>query len=449
MVLQKKEQLATYDPIAVGLFFVVAAATHPLTGLFGGVILAILGAIVLVSCARERRLWFLAFFSITALLSLLALSPWLYMLHQFGNKIPINSPAWKVVSFRSEGFFPHSIDNILSRLSLFPLDLRAIQNGVQGVSGPYLDAQITMPLILFLACFIYIGIREKLIRRSFNRCEWSMMVGALLMLLITFTLSICPEISGWFGGFFDILQFPYRLATFVNLSALILLIPIAGRISRVQVNSRQIINICLAVCIAVSFSALILKLIHASVVMSRSTEKKGWVMDKLQDGMLWAPNPGGSSRHLNEMPGTFTAGGVYFVEDGFSTVVSAGAIPVIRGDFNVLDQDRIGDVEPLVVNLPQLTLVITNVQPFPWNHIFVDGSAQQPSRRLLAAGRQSVLLPPGRHRLDFVASIDGTWKALDVLSWLLLTGWMALCLRWAFVKKNFVDVDPGGRDAAV
>jgi hypothetical protein len=170
--------------------------------------------------------------------------------------------------------------------------------------------------------------------------------------------------------------------------------------------------------------------------MQKSSEKKAWVADKLEDGMLWAPDPWGADTHLNEMPATYMAAGDYFVQDGFSTVVSAGDVPVIRRDFNVLDKDQIGRVEAQTVNLDRSTLVITNVEPFPWDQIIVDGGAQIQSRRLLAAGRQAVLLPQGSHRLEEVVHIDSTWQFLDSLSWVLLIGWISLCLGSIFFRNK-------------
>lgn len=436
VVLKGKKQVSRYDRVGVGLFFVAAAVTHPLTALFGGVFLFVLGATAVCFGQKEGRLQLLAFFLITALLSFFVLSPWAYLLHQFVNKVPISAHADTMFSFRSKWFLPGSTDHIFTRLSFLPLDLRSIQQGVQNVACPYMDAQITMPLILLIGAFLYVGRREKMAGFNLSIDEQAMIWSSAGMLMVAFVVSVCPAVSGWFGGFFDILQFPYRLVSYVNLSALVILIILAGRVNRAVVHSQQVINVCLAFCIALSLSGLILKLVHASAIMQKSSEKKAWVADKLEDGMLWAPDPWGADTHLNEMPATYMAAGDYFVQDGFSTVVSAGDVPVIRRDFNVLDKDQIGRVEAQTVNLDRSTLVITNVEPFPWDQIIVDGGAQIQSRRLLAAGRQAVLLPQGSHRLEEVVHIDSTWQFLDSLSWVLLIGWISLCLGSIFFRNK-------------
>ena len=392
-----EKPVSKYDIVATGLFFVMAAVTHPLTALFGGLFLFILGVTTLIFCERKRRPWLLGYFLIAALLSLLILSPWVYVFSHFNNKLPISSHATSAAMFYGGGFFPRSVDNILSRLSFVPLDLRSISKGKRDVSTPYLDAQITMPLIILIGVFIYIGRRGKSAIFCLSAYERAIIRGSAFMLILFFIVSVCPRISSWFGGFFDILQFPYRLTSYVNLSALVILIILAGCIVRANVNSKQVINVCLAFCIGISFSTLMLKLIHASAISSKSTRV---------NEQLWASLPFGSNRHLDELPWSFYGAESYSVEDGFVKGPSLGAVPVIHQNFNVLDGAHFGQVEGLTVNLTAPTLVITNVQPFPWNQIVVDDKTQLQSRIIAAEGREAVLLSQGIHHLQVLSRTD-------------------------------------------
>jgi len=430
IIINSKERASRYDMIATGLFFVAAAVTHPLTALFGGLFLAILGLIALFFCENERRLWLLGYFSITASLSLLVLSPWAYVLYRFNNKLTVFSHATNATYFHSTYFFPKSIDHILSRLSPFPIDPRCLQKGMQDVPIPYLDAQITLPLVLLIAVFIYIGRRERIAKAFLSPCEWGIIGGSAGMLVMLLIESVCPKTFDCLGGFFDHLQFPYRLVTYVNLSALVMLIILAGRISIVNPNSKKIVNICLACCITISFVALIQKLVHASAVVQRSTEVSR---------ELWAPLPFGSNSHLNELPATYYGGMVYSIKDGFEKgTVSAPVSAVVR-NFNVLDGIQFGQVEAMTVDLTEPTLVITNVQPFPWNHIVINGSLQSPFSVLAVEGRGAVLLPKGRYQLEAVTQVDGVWKFLNSLSWVVLLGWMALYLVFVLSKEPWRD----------
>ncbi len=421
----RQKPVSRYDIIASGLFFVLAAVTHPLTALFGGLFLGILGVIALIFCERERKLWLLSYFAITALLSLLILSPWLYVLAQFNNKLPIG--AHTTTQFYGSGFFPNSVDNILSRVSPLPLDLRSIEKGIHDVITPYLDAQIALPLILLMGVFIYVGWREKSIKSDLGAYERTILGGSAFMLTVCFAVSVCPKVSGWFGGFFDILQFPFRLTSYVNLSALVILIILAGRISRANVHSQQVINVCLAFCIAIAFSGLMLKLVHASVIRQDSTQV---------DGGSWAPLPFGSNSHLNDLPGSFYGAGDYSVANGFAKDTFSNEVPVIFRNFKILDGARFGQVGPLTVNLNKAAIVVTNIQPFPWNRILINGSLQSQSDVTLLAGREAVLLPSGSYILKATTRMDGVWKFLNLVSWVLLLGAITVYTGFIFIQSE-------------
>jgi hypothetical protein len=132
---------------------------------------------------------------------------------------------------------------------------------------------------------------------------------------------------------------------------------------------------------------------------------------------------------LNEIPESF--GGqmdAYTIVDGLAKDTVSGMVPMTSQHFNVLDGDRFGHLEDLTVNLTQPTLVLLNLQPFPWNQILINGSPQARSN-LISDGRQeAVLLPAGHYLFKAVTHIDGVWKFLNGLSWVLLLGWMALYL---------------------
>ncbi len=427
VIINARGRVEKYDIVATGLFFVVAAVTHPLTALFGGLFLGILGLIALFFCERKRKRWLLSYFSITALFSLLVLSPWIYLLHQFNDKLTAFSRATNAAYFHKEYFFPRGIDNILSRLSPFPLDLRSIQKGAQDVATPYLDAQITLPLIILIAVFIYIGRWGKSARFCLSACDRAIIWGSAVMLMMVFAVSICPKVSDWFGGFFDILQFPYRLTSYVNLSALVILIILAGRISAENINSKQVLNVCLACCLVISFSALIQKLVHASAVSQKSTKV---------NRELWAPLPFGSNSHLNELPATYYGAMAYSVKDGFEKGTVSGPVHLAFQNFKVLDGLKFGQVEPLTVNLTEPTLVVTNVQAFPWNQIVINGSLESHYSIIEAGGKGAVLLPQGSYHLELVTRINGIWRGLNILSWILLLGWTALYLVFAFKEEH-------------
>jgi len=425
IIIDLKHRPSRYDLVASGYFFVLAAITHPLTALWGGLFLAILGVIALFTCEGERKWWFGAYFSKTLLFSLLILSPWIYLVAQFNDKLPISSRENNAKYFHSEYFFPRSIDNGFSRLSPFPLDLKSLEKGVQDKDTftPYIDAQVTLPLILLIGIFFYIFRREKYTGSCLSVCEKAIIVGSAGMLVMVFVESICPKTFDWLAGVFNVLQFPYRLVTYINLSALVIVILLAGCMGRANLNRGQLINICVAFCVAISFSALIQKLVHASAIEGKSTQV---------NQSIWAPRPFRSVSHLNELPTTYYGLGAYTVKEGFEKGTVSGEIHYIFQNFNVLEGDRFGQVEPLMVNLTAPTLVITNVQAFPWNQILINGSAQYPYSVIVVGGRGAVLLPAGNYHLEFATHIDPVWRLFNLLSWMLFIGWMVLYKIIAF-----------------
>ena len=113
-----------YDAVAFGFLYAVSALTHPLTALFGGVFLILVGLAAWFAL-RNRWLALVGFFNL-AMIALI-LSPWCYVLHRFGRSLPIARKSLSKMIFRKIGFFPDSIDNLWSRLSPVPADSRSLQ----------------------------------------------------------------------------------------------------------------------------------------------------------------------------------------------------------------------------------------------------------------------------------------------------------------------------------
>ena len=118
------------------------------------------------------------------------------------------------------------------------------------------------------------------------------------MLIVSLILLVDPAASVWFGGFFNILQYAYRLTSYVNLSILVIVIILAGRMGRANVHSQQVINVCLAFCIG-------------HIIFRPDAEVSACVSDAHKSTQinreLWAPLPFGSHKHLDEIPESFGA----------------------------------------------------------------------------------------------------------------------------------------------
>jgi hypothetical protein len=437
-----------YDAVAFGLFYVAAALTHPLTALFGCMFLLPIG---LIACVVIRQLWLIAVGAFNGIMGALVLGPWYYAVRRFSRGFPLTDPIYLRDCFTKRGFFPDSIDNLWSRLSPVPVDYRSILKGTD-VSTPYLDAQIMFPLVLLLAGLIWIwfsGNRE-------SRRQTTLLLAVILFLsafLSAFFLavSVSPSLSERFGDVFDVLQFPYRLTTYINLALLNCVFALAGlmRLHRIEgAKPNSVVNgMLLGACMLVSFFAFGSKLVHASAI--RSVEPLGkirWLLQAM--GPQWTNSPGGhwypgmpnQESQLIRLPVLFYGYFAYTVTDGFAAKRPSGASEELPISFNPNDSSYFGRLDRINVNVTKPTLVVTNIQAFPWNRLIVDGVKQpvdkvytMPSNAFpngTQAVVEAVLLPEGKHVLKYQFSPDKAWRILDRIAWIALIAWVIL---WAAV----------------
>ena len=122
---------------------------HPITGLYGGIFLAVIIFVTLIGKLKTKQFFFeLLSTLLSGFIVLAILLPWIYVTLKFSNQLLI-----------SQGFFQQlvyydGIDEILVRLSPFPLDLRSVNSGVN-VGSPYLDSQINLPAPALLVLYTW------------------------------------------------------------------------------------------------------------------------------------------------------------------------------------------------------------------------------------------------------------------------------------------------------
>jgi hypothetical protein len=452
-----------YDVVAFGLFYVAAALTHPLTAMFGCIFLLPMG---LVAFAVMRRPWLIAVGGFSAIMCALVLSPWCYAVRRFSHALLLTNPAYMKNTFRKAGFFPDSIDSLWSRLSPLPVDFRSILKGTD-VSTPYLDAQIMFPVIVLLGGLAWVWCR----RNRGSPVETRVLLILILCLSAVFcslflAVSVDPNLAEIFGGVFDVLQFPYRLTTYVNLELLICVLALAGLLRDSSENAKvdgRLNKAVLGTSVLISLCALESKLVHASAVRSvEPITKILWLSQAL--GPQWTNGPGGhwypgmpnQESELIRLPVLFYGYSAYTVTEGFATKPASGASEELPIFFLPNDSTHFGRLDRIEVDLTKPTLVITNVQAFPWNRLIVDGVKQDLSRvattpaRAFSNGTQpvveTILLPAGKHVLEYRFSPDLAWRILDRISWIALVAWVSL---WVAVGVMYCKRRNRLRDAGV
>jgi hypothetical protein len=79
-----------YDAVAIGLFYAIAAVTHPLTAVFGAAFVICIGTCVLFC---KYRAWLIGVSLVNASLIAAVLGSWLYVLRRYSAWLPVNDPS--------------------------------------------------------------------------------------------------------------------------------------------------------------------------------------------------------------------------------------------------------------------------------------------------------------------------------------------------------------------
>ena len=105
-----------------------------------------------------------------------------------------------------------------------------------------------------------------------------------------------------------------------------------------------------------------------------------------------------------------------------------------------------GSVNRIDLELASPTLIITNVNAFPWNRLIVDGVEQRLGEiytvqtnafaKWMGPSVQSILLSKGTHVLEYRFRPDTRWWILDKISWAALLLWAALWALAAYISRT-------------
>lgn len=433
-----------YDAVAMGFFYAIAAVTHPLTAAFGAGFLLCLGTSFLFC---EHRSWFASVCLINALLIAGVLSSWLYLLHRFSAWLPASDPLVNQKYFRNIYFDPNSINNLWALFSPTALDLRSLQKGTS-VPTPFLDVQMNLPLMVIDLFFIYVWIGSGRCRLQRSQLFlFAAMIASTLLFCLALIIETNPNLSGLFGGIFDVLQFSYRLTTYANLAALTFLLAVGALLSNSKSSPHEIMGTRLAIFIGMvlglSFSGLETKLVHANTArfldpfadLVRLAKLHG--LPVMPDHCRsWTPGWNRQPSMLGVLPTTFYGHSQYTVFEGYTLYKPVGFEQESRISFLPASGRQFGVVAPVKLTLRSPTFVVTNVQPFPWNQIFVNGHPRK-SEDLVAlafnwghakgpAGVLALPLEAGEYTIEYRFRPTKTWQILEALSFGILVIWFLL-----------------------
>jgi hypothetical protein len=393
--------------LEVALLYALAAGCHPITALYGLFFLAALSLTVFARAGTSRASAGARLLALVpaAALTLAILAPWAYACAEFISKLSIQDTELRL--------FKSDIDRWWVRLFPLPLDVR-LWDAPAPVSTPHLDAQINLPLVVLAAAVAW-----GTVRTAGRAGRWLALPVLLVALFLWMSLRTWPYAV--LPSAFQMVQFPYRVVTYVNLAALAVVL-LAVRLTphgaptgwgRLAPEARAAIIACA------------LTLAAAGVLV-----KIGNVRQEIPPQL---------------QPGRFS---YYFY--GWSAYATPGQYAALRpaeeakAQWVLLppaaeDPHRFG---PMPLNSPAPRYVVTQVQPFPWNHFYLDGERVPDSELRVWKGREgqvgvdwyrgpylAVPVPEGSHVLEHRFEPDRAWLGLYWLAFAaVLAGSVAVLL---------------------
>jgi hypothetical protein len=398
----------------------VLTANHPITGLFGGLILALMAAAAMAFSAR--RIQIAKPLLAASLLSLLLLAPWIYMYAKYGNEIYIGR-----VTVNDKVEF-HEFDTLRARFVPFAYDAKSIDIGALSETS-YADMQLNLPLLLSaLAGVFFAGTfarrkprgnpGEELPAKALIWLGWCVFSWALLA-------SVYPAVAELSPSLTHRLRYAFRLINFQNLG--ILLVTLAWCwLYRLRGTPRRGVRyrvwlpaFCSAL-LSVGAVSMLEKWTHGSAATEQSAI-------------------GHSPQRALTLPYTF-----YWVMD------YVGSAPDISGSsearqaisFNVSEGDRFGDVEPVSVNSPDKKWIVLDVTPLPVNRIYIDG-ARVADKDIYRVGHQAaVQVGGGTHRIEYRFEPGATWTVLRVFTEALFFSLILVIFIMEIMKMSAVKAVP-------
>ncbi|MBV8899163.1 MAG: hypothetical protein JOY92_03510 [Verrucomicrobia bacterium] len=437
-----------YGLVSTGLFYSIGATIHPLTGVFGGIVLALLGVVGFVVL---RRLKLLVFGLSNAIGAALMLGPWLDPLLKFGKLVRIANPNFNFGYFQGS-VWTGPLRNLLSGLNPWSFGPFYVRAPVPDWCEPKVPWSFALLILSFAGLFLW-----RRFPRPSSRVTRNLLCSVLALSyavgLVCILVFCSPNCSSFFGNFFDILQFPFRLIAYVNLCLLLATLCLFGMVDwrRLDVCSgwrRWRVRIAILVFL-IAAAGLTSKVAYVQFVRFSASGTKGledllrlWKLPARPAG-YWIPGcTPRSDTHLDELPATYFWLSDYEVVSCYQSYASNKNVPNRQVTFGA--GPVLGSLVPCEVDLAKPTLLVTNVIPFPWNVIKLDGREVRTSDliacpisypiRDVQPKALGLMAGPGHHVLSYEFRPDKYWPFLRDLSWVTLMVWMAL---WAgvFVGK--------------
>jgi hypothetical protein len=414
-----------------GLLFTLAAGTHPITAAYSLPLLAVLAAGLLPRPVGPGRRTRLAALAVAALLGTIALAPWLWAVHRLGGDLFIADYAGIID-------MTEYIDHWACRLAPLPFDVRLLGRNPADVSTPYLDAQINVPLLVLCVALLGRVVRDAGRGRRLRTAAFAAV--PLLYAAAMLGLSLWPGAFRFLPRACCMLQFPYRLVSYVNLG--LLLVPLfllyrarAGR-GRLRLPLRAgapAVLLCFVLTLAGAGVAVKLVHSHAATIPETFHVAKWARYGRAYTHSVGPPRlfkTAEDRERLAHLPPSFCTYFDYTTPHWLKELPAdeEASVPVV-----FLGAGGFGQCGARTVGLARAGHVGTEVAAFPWNRLLVDGR-EVPAGRLRAwrparlapwneALQVVVPVPAGVHVLEHRFVPERTWQRLHRVAWPVLLAW--------------------------
>jgi hypothetical protein len=390
---------------AFGLGFalcsLLVAGIHPLTAWMGVCLSPVLVVGGLLASRGDHLRLRLLILSGIGLGTILCLAPWLYATARFQRDFAITaSPLLLAVS---------GIDQWAIRFFPLPLDMRCVWQNPLELRTPYLDAQVNVPLLVLVAvCLVQMIVSGTRRPRALD-VSILVLTGAYLGLCVL--LSLYPV-----GPFHDLpkpfkmVQYTYRWVNQINLALLICLcmVLLVRARSGPAMPPRRFGGIFLGCLLTWAGVGVVVKLEHAYFIYQAFYAKVNYRLQADQRA---------------DLPPTYYGKGDYSTPALYAAVRSTN--PRISGHFNVDSAAAYGTPQPLRIVADRPSTLVTSVEAFPWNKLYVDGHAVSPQVQGML---QAIPVAPGEHVVVYRFEPDRLWAGLTRLSKLAFATILLACI---------------------
>jgi hypothetical protein len=412
------------ETLQAGLFFALSAGSHPITAVLGGAFLSAWTAFTIYAAGKARRRLIPAF-ACTAALVVLALSPWLRAMMLYGSRIEVARQFAQYHLIYYEG-----IDQLGSRFSPYPYDGRALIAGTV-VATPYLDAQVNFPLLLLGVFLLFHLIRMlRSGELSPGRPRLALVGVTVVAFLMLGAASIWPAIWGPLYSHTGMIQFSYRLVTYLDLLLLALVLFLISALRPRAAAIAGQLNLCLLLCAGLALQNVVIKYGHAWAVETANVVPGALLLD--------------DRNQLVDIPGFFYGASNYQIEDEYPPNPASGPPATLQAALKVDTGERFGFPRDGHFRYDHAAYAATNVMPFPWNRVLLNGK-EVPASQMRRAPGLAIPVTAGECTVQYRLQPDPWWMRLRMLSFTVLAIWAVMVTFEVSIIRNLKSLAHGLR----